>query len=261
MKHFLILSLSALSILAVGKTPDTLSKNYLVLIGINQYKYWRPLVTPLNDVNEIEEVLWSRYNFTPENTYRLINDTATKLNIDNTMRKLIGIVTENDNVLIYFAGHGYYDPSFDEGSWIPVEAERNNTTAYISNSTIYKYIKAFKSKHTLVIADACFSGTFYTQSGRGEETYQEKVASMPSRWVFSSGRQEVVADEMPGTHHSPFAFYLIKSLEENDKNLLVSELINEVCPAVANNSNQTPLGAPIREAGDEGGQFLFILKK
>jgi hypothetical protein len=73
--------------------------------------------------------------------------------------------------------------------------------------------------------------------------------------------QEKVADVQYGTGHSPFANYLLKVLNENKSDLLVGSLVEKVSTAVANNSKQIPIGKPIQGAGDEGGQFVFELKK
>ena len=38
--------------------------------------------------------------------------------------RLRGELTERDNLLIYYAGHGVLDEEADIGSWLPVDAER-----------------------------------------------------------------------------------------------------------------------------------------
>jgi len=122
-------------------------------------------------------------------------------------------------------------------------------------------MQRLKSKHTLFIADACFSGSYYTEE-RGANSYIERITNLNSKWAFTSGREEAVADRLAGKENSPFAYYLIKFLNENDSDqLLISDLANMVTKAVSNNSEQVPLAAPIRNAGDEGGQFVFELRK
>ncbi len=235
--------------------------NYLVLIGINDYRHWPKLKNPINDAKSLSNVLTDQYQFDKENTYCLFDDSATYRNIDNFFRMLIRKIDEDDNLVVYFAGHGYYDEITDEGYWIPYEANLNSLIEYIPNSTIYKYLKALKAHHTLVIADACFSGTFYTSDQRGADRYTETVDKYRSKWVFTSGREETVADGMYGTDHSPFANYLIKFFKNaGNADFPVTELVQYVKHAVANNSNQTPMAAPLKEVGDEGGEFVFYRK-
>lgn len=239
------------------------TNNYLVLIGVNDYQNWPKLKNPINDAKSLSKVLTDQFQFGKENTYCLFDDSATYRNIDNFFRMLIRKIDEDDNLLVYFAGHGYYDEITDEGYWIPYEANLNSVIEYIPNSTIYKYLKALNTHHTLVIADACFSGTFYTsdQRGVGVDRYTETVDKYRSKWVFTSGREETVADGMYGVDHSPFANYLIKFFKNPENEVFpVTELVQYVKHAVANNSNQTPMAAPLKEVGDEGGEFVFYRK-
>lgn len=91
--------------------------------------------------------------------------------------------------------------------------------------------------------------------------YVENVEQYNSRWGLASGRLEFVSDGQSGTN-SPFAGYFIRFLQENQKaRVPVSEVIQYVKTAVANNSEQTPMGQPLKGVGDEGGEMVFYLKK
>ncbi len=237
------------------------SKNYLVLVGINSYDNWPDLRSPTIDIKDLKNCLLSKYKFDEEFTFVLENEKATFKNIDNLFRALSEKVTEIDNVIVYFAGHGAFDKAFEEGYWVPVEGELSDYTTLIPNERVRKWMQRLKAKHTLFIADACFSGSYYTGE-RGVSPYTDRITKLNSRWIFTSGREEAVADRLFGTENSPFAYYLIKFLNENESDqLLISDLANLVSKAVSNNSDQTPLAAPIKNAGDEGGQFSFGIKK
>ena len=61
--------------------------------------------------------------------------------------------------------------------------------------------------------------------------------------------------------HSVFAYYLLKTLETNqNKYLDISQVYNNIKIPVINNSDQTPRLDPIKNTGDEGGQFIFLKK-
>ena len=88
----------------------------------------------------------------------------------------------------------------------------------------------------------------------------ENVEQYKSRWALTSGRLEYVSDGQTGKN-SPFASYFIKYLQDNQKKKVpVSELVNYVKSAVGNNSEQQPVGNPLKSVGDEGGEFIFYLK-
>jgi hypothetical protein len=62
--------------------------------------------------------------------------------------------------------------------------------------------------------------------------------------------------------NSPFAIYFLKFLMENQKHHFpVSELVQYVKTSVPNNAEQTPVGSPLKGVGDEGGEFIFELRK
>jgi hypothetical protein len=234
------------------------AKNFLMVIGINNYQYWPKLNNAIKDASDVASTLIGKYNFEFDNIIMLKDEQATRNNIYNSMRGLIEKLTPQDNLLIYYSGHGYFDQLLNEGYWVPVEAHTNSNGDYISNSEILKIINNINSQHTFLIADACFSGSLFSESTRG---YSENVEKYKSRWGLVSGRLEVVSDGALGDN-SPFAKNFIGFLKQNDKDKFpASELIQYVKMKVAEGSNQTPLGNPLKNAGDEGGEFIFYKKK
>jgi len=233
------------------------AKTYLLVIGIDKYKYWRPLENAVKDATDIVGLLTAKYKFENANTVSLYNEKATIQNIYGEMRSLVEKITPNDNLLIYYSGHGFYDPLLKEGYWIPVDAHKAADGEYLSNTSIMNLLGKINTRHTLLIADACFSGALFQDAHRG---YVENVEKTKSRWGLTSGRLENVSDGRVGGN-SPFAEHLIKFLKDNDKNKFpISELVQEVKVNVANSSDQTPIGNPLRNIGDEGGEFIFYKK-
>lgn len=226
-------------------------KNYLLTIGINNYLYWSPLHNATKDCRDIAGVLFSDYTFDPENAIHLTDKEATRENIIEAMQSLEAKITAEDNLLIYYAGHGYYDHKSQRGYWVPVNARQNKIADYIRNSTIHDYLSSIESHNTLLIADACYAGSLFS---RNRGTLNE---DNPSRWAFTSGDIEKVWDGQPGDN-SPFAKYLIYYLKQNNKRKLKADiLINTVKTSVMRNTNQTPIGDPLQNVGDQGGVFIF----
>jgi WD40 repeat protein len=233
------------------------AKNYLMVIGINNYQYWPKLNNAVRDASDVASTLLSKYNFEFDNIVMLKEEQATRSNIYNSMRGLIEKIGPQDNLLIYYSGHGYFDQLLNEGYWVPVEAHTNSNGDYISNTEILKIINNINSQHTFLVADACFSGSLFAETTRG---YSDNVEKFKSRWGLVSGRLEVVSDGALGDN-SPFAKNFISYLKENQKSkFAVSELIQHVKIKVAEASTQTPLGNPLKNAGDEGGEFIFYKK-
>ncbi len=242
------------------------SQQYLLAIGIDAYEDCTPLHNAVRDASDIADVLQTEYDFRPENVCLITDSEATEERILSEFRRLVRRVQPEDSVLIFFSGHGYFDEDFQQGYWIPVDAKENNVGDYIPNSEISNTIRAIRSLHTFMIADACFSGSLFGQSrsvgGSGDgSSYQQRVGQIPSRWGLASGRNEVVADGEPGKN-SPFSESLIYYLRnQTDAAFCVSELVLYVKTVTANNAEQTPVGSPLRHVGDKGGEFVFRPKR
>lgn len=136
---------------------------------------------------------------------------------------------------------------------------KNNRAQWVSNSTIRDFIRGINTKHTLLITDACFSGgIFKTRAAFKESSVAiQKLYTIPSRKAITSGTLNEVPDR------SVFVEFLLKRLSNNSKKYLSSEkLFSSFRQAVINNSpvNQIPQFGEIREAGDEGGDFIFMHK-
>jgi hypothetical protein len=236
----------------------TKARNFLFVVGINDYEKWPKLNNAVRDANDVTHVLMQRYGFEFDYVTILKNEQATRANIYKSLRALIERVTAQDNLVIYYSGHGYFDELLNEGYWIPVEASTGNTGEYLSNSDILKLVGNIDSQHTFLMADACFSGSLFADSKRG---FTDNVERYKSRWGLASGRLEVVSDGEIGTN-SPFATAVLQFLKDNDKDkIAISESVQYVKVKVAETSNQTPLGNPLKVSGDEGGELVLHQKK
>ncbi len=233
------------------------SKYDALIIGIEEYldKQIPNLENPIKDAKLISEVLSSRYTFEKENISLLSNPTREELIV--SFDKLSKTITPEDNLLIFYAGHGMWDESSGLGYWLPSDANLKSTANWFPNSTLVDYLKAIKSRHTLLIADAVFGSIYKTRGGFQDIEKAYKVLyDLPSRKAMTSG----VLTEIPDK--SSFTKYLIQRLKDNNERCLSSEqLFSSIRMAVINNSDAPPQFGKIRGAGDEGGDFIFLLKE
>lgn len=254
LKKFIIVRKSMEGLEYVGAT----AVNHLFVVSINNYNHWPKLNNAVKDGNDLVSVLLSKYTFEFSSVTVLKDEQATRTNIYNGLRSLIEKVGSKDNLVIYFSGHGFFDPLLNEGYWIPKEANTNSSGEYVSNTDILKILNAINSQHTFLIADACFSGALFSDSRRG---YTDQVEKFRSRWGLASGRLETVSDGAVGSN-SPFAKRVIQFLNENEKDrFAISELVQYVKIQVAEDTNQTPIGNPLKALGDEGGEMVLYKRK
>ena len=230
-------------------------KYYALIIGNSNYVNTEipDLARPAEDAKELRDVQ-SRYSFERENIYYLID--MKKENVLLSLEELQRRITPDDNLLIFYAGHGKMDEENDIGYWLLSDALPDRQLSWLSNGQITEMIKVMKARHILLIADACYAGSIYQARSLEDapasiiELYREK-----SRKAITSGGTTEVSDR------SKFAEYLIEALRENTSQYLSSnQLYSSILKPVQNNSLTSPRWGVIQNTGDRGGDFIFILK-
>jgi len=250
----------------VIRTPFTKGNYRALVIGNNSYQdvqgIWKPLRTAIKDAESVARILSNDYGFS--DLVLLRNATRRQILLAiNDMRNRVG---DGDSVLIYYAGHGYMDNNTSEAYWVPVDAEGWDDSFFLSNARIKEKLAtvATKAKHTLIVSDSCFSGTLLRGAGTirapkiQDEPYFKKVALRRSVHIMAAGGAEFVDDDFRNSGHSPYTYFFLNELKQNDKELVTStDLANSLSKRVANNVRQTPQYGVLFGAGDEGGEFVF----
>ena len=242
---------------SIGQKISDFNYKALLISNQNYNDDVGKLNSPISDAEKLKKVLLESYNFKEENIVHLKD--GTRFDIINTLDSLSTAITSQDNLLIFYAGHGIFDKNLNKGYWLPVDASASKKNNWVSNSDIRDYITAFKSQHTLLISDACFSGSIFEYKQRSlkpkEEMITEKLLSKKSRKAMTSGLNKTVPDQ------SVFIKYLIKNLEENTKPYLrTGELYNDIREAVIANTDNDPQFEVIKNSNHEGGEFIFLKK-
>ena len=256
----LVIDCIAENAVAAGEEMPEIAKSryFAILIGVSEYQH--PEITdldnPVKDAESLYNVLLSKYTFDKENITFLKNPTQAEL--ISTFDELGNKLSENDNLLIFYAGHGYWDEKAKVGYWFPSDASRNSKVNWFSNSTLRDLLGGIQARHTILIADACFSGAIFKSRAAFTDAPQgiQKLYELPSRKAMTSG---IFSQEVPD--ESQFIKYLVKRLDENADKYLTSEvLFSTFKSAVMNNSQNVPQYGVIQNVGDEGGDFIFIHK-
>ncbi len=227
---------------------------HALIIGINDYKDLKDLGTAEADARALAAVLQDKYGFSIE---LLLN--PSRGDIVDKLDELRGKLKFKDNLLIYYAGHGWIDDKTNEGFWLPADAKSNRRSNWISNSTITNSLKGFDAKHVMVVANSCYSGRLVRSSKitLPDSNYFSKMARKKTRVVLTSGGLEPVADS-DGSGHSPFSSALLRVLNANESILDGNTLFNAIRTPVMLNTDQTPEYSNVHRAGHDGGDFLFV---
>jgi hypothetical protein len=233
-----------------------------------------PLKTPAADADAVAAILSERYGFATEigsdaDALNLFLEDASKAQIQQVLFELRRRLTPEDQLIVYYAGHGENDP--DLGAfWVPADGQPKADFTWIAAEEITRELKRMNAGAILVISDSCYAGGLSRGGGEegptseSRERYLAKASRLKSRQLMASGGVEPVADG-GGGGHSVFAKALIEALQAMpDKTFTASELFEQkVKPAVISAANaltegQTPGFNRIARAGDEpGSEFVF----
>ena len=242
-------------------------KYHALVIGNNNYDAMTDLQTAGDDAIAVEQILREKYGF---ETVLLLNaNQKTLLNALERMRVTLG---PQDNLVIYYAGHGELDEQSGRGYWLPADASATDQSKWIANSVITSMIDTMQAKHVLVIADSCYSGTLTRSSVARplpqastdlKRKWLKAVTQSRVRTVLSSGGVKPVLDGSPGARHSVFATHFLDALAKNNTVLETYDLFFDLQQQVAStaatlHTQQIPQYAPLKHAGHQAGEFIFV---
>lgn len=244
-----------------------LGKYYALVIGNNEYRdeSYPKLQTAVNDANKTAQVLRDKFGFET----RVLRN-ATRYEMLAALNELREQLTEKDNLLIYYAGHGEIDDNTNNGYWLPVDAKPDNTRNWLSNAAISDILNTLPAKHVMVVADSCYAGTLSVAAmPRVDETMSEELqkewimamSQARARTVLTSGGVAPVMDG-GGDGHSVFARAFLDVLQNADGIVEGHSIYRNVLSKVRNKTKnlavqQVPEYAPARYAGHEAGEFFF----
>ncbi len=231
---------------------------YALLIGNRNYSNFANIPTATNDVDAVASVLKSQYGF---KTSILKNASQKRmLSAFNSFMKRLG---PKDNLLIYYAGHGKLTGG---GHWLPSTADKSNKKTWISNAALTNFIEAMKAKHVLVVADSCYSGTLSPSAiphpilnSRKNRAWYDAVVVPKVRIVLSSGGVKPVVDS-GSANHSVFANAFLTALRSGGSVMEGATLFQKLRQQVKTTQGyrQNPVYAPIKFAGHQAGDFVFL---
>ncbi len=193
---------------------------YALIIGNQNYNALANLQTPRADVERIARVLKDKYGFTVQ-----VLEDANDVAVLRALNEFNRVLKPNDNLLVYYAGHGYrlQSAAGTAGFWLPVNADPPPTDTYwIPNEQITGHIGRIEARRVLVVADSCYSGLLSTEPSflfldTGAQFSLDYVRfKLPkrARLLLTSGGDEPVLDT-GGGGYSVFAAAFADVLEEN----------------------------------------------
>jgi TPR repeat protein/uncharacterized caspase-like protein len=234
---------------------------YALIIGIDNY---RPplatLKTAVDDARAIGTILHDRYGF--QVTY-LLDQNATRFNILDALARYRNRLGPNDNLLIYYAGHGFSDREAQKAYWLPVDADSGTSPNRIIADDLTTGVRVLPSRHVLIVSDSCYSGALSRDADApvpsdGQAAFINRMLRSRSRTLMASGGDEPVADG-GGNGHSVFAGAVLRALDREGQTMFTASdlFYGSVRQQVAGRSEQLPQYSIIRNSDHDEGDFVF----
>ena len=238
----------------------------LYIFATDKYDNWSDLVNPVNDATTISDELRDRYGYEVELVENPTQDEMLVKIREYSQKKY----KPQDQLFIFFAGHGQFDETFGEGYVVAKNSLENDKakSSYISHSNLRSYIGNIPSQHILLTMDVCFGGTFdpVIARSRAADSYSEvsqneflvRKLSSKTRKYITSGGKEYVSDGVAGKH-SPFAAKFIEALRTNggsDRILVISEILSVLEKISSNEPRSGDFGD-----GEKSADFVFVAKQ
>ncbi|KGM39900.1 hypothetical protein JY96_07285 [Aquabacterium sp. NJ1] len=253
---------------ASARTPSAalLKGRRLALVVANQaYQHWPRLDTPMADAQSVSEALHQHFGFDVT-----LLQNATRQQLLAALSRLRMQAGPEDQVVVYYAGHGQMDPVTARGYWIPVDGDDKDIAQWVSVIDVTDQLAAMQARHVMVIADSCYSGTLTRSlipqvdqalSAAQRQGPLSHLAKQRVRVAMTSGGLEPVVDG-GSVDHSLFARSLLDMLGQVNAPVSAQELFQGVQARFAHLARrlsiaQQPQYAPIGFAGHEAGDFVL----
>ena len=243
-----------------GQLGPAYGRRVAAVIGINAYSGWPSLEGAVSDAQRVAAALRKR-GF--DEVVEIYDREATRERI----LKLLGIdlptrVTDEDLVVIFFAGHGHTEtlPNGEKrGYIIPVDGDRRQVFATaISMATLRDLSNRLRARHIYYAMDSCYSGLGLQRGLHLTPRtldYIEKITSRRAVQMITAGQEGEVAIERGG--FGVFTTFLLRALDgeadfDGNGYVTASEIGAYVPRQVnmASGSRQTPKWGTLEGSGE-----------
>lgn len=250
-------SAPATPVKALAAPRGSLGRFFALVVGNSQYDRLPPMPTAEKDAKAIAALLRNSYGF---EVTLLLN--AKNAQILSALYTLSQNLAENDNLVVFYAGHGRRDLRNRRGWWLPVDAlpDSEARTNWLPNQEVSDRLALIPARHILVLADASYVGDI--TRGAPQPEPQSMSSAQWNKYVETTKRKKARLALSSGTDGaSPrFAATLIDVLQRQKGIVPASRVHRQVVDALTADAQVTsavPTFAPLQSAFHDGVDFLF----
>lgn len=240
---------------------------HALIVGVSDYQRLGGVAHAAPDARRLEQVLSQQYGF---NTQLLID--PGKADLLAGLTRYQQTLDETDNFVLFFAGHCKPASAYAPSYWMLRDADPVRSGSWLSLPSLVGIIDAMPARNVLLIADACEPDILTStavpvptmeQGAEQQLLWYQKMVAARVRSVLSSGIAEPWLDGTQESAESPFTTALLEALDTKDAVVEGSRLYAAIREASVTHFRQILSRAdvhyaPIRHAGHEAGEFLFV---
>jgi len=195
----------------------------------------------INDGSKFKEYCLKALGIPEQNIHLRSDATRNQLRSEIKWVKNISEAYGKDaNLILYYSGHGMPDEKSRRAYLLPSDGIANDPESGYALSQLYEELGAMKFNASLVLLDACFSGT---KRNGGMLTASKGVAIKPAEEELSGnvavisatqGDDTAYSDEDNG--HGLFTYFLLKKIQESKGNVTIGDLAEYISTNVKRSS-------------------------
>ncbi len=206
--------------LIAGLPARAANGNVLAMVtGIAEYAELPSVSFADRSAQSFADLVQRQYGITPANLVVLTNQDATGVRWMGRLQTLARRATENDRLIVYYAGHGAPTPSGKTTILVPQDSSANiPEDSPFRLSEVYKILLSSRAKQILVVLDTCFSGRTDDNSLIFKDVAPVSITTQsgisppadPRMTVLTGGGPNDFANALRPRGHRLFTYHLLK---------------------------------------------------
>lgn len=199
------------------------SQYWAVIIGISKYKYsgqkgLANLIFADDDAKAFSRVL-GNLGWSESHIKLLVNEKATQRNIMIALESWLTKAGPNDQIVLFWAGHGFHDPEDPEKVYFAChDTDISIPATGYRMDRVRTILEERKSRNVILLADTCHAGKLITRGDRGLSIIpnidrMRREQKTPKGWIFMVGADtDRQAIEHTSWSNGAFTHCLVKAL-------------------------------------------------
>jgi len=180
-----------------GTVSSSPGKGYAVIVGISKYRHsgkgdLTNLIYADYDGKAFAQALKNK-GWSESHIKSLINERATKRNIEIALESWLTKAGPNDLIVLYWSGHGFPDPENPEKVYFACyDTQVNIPATGYRMDRVRDALEERKARNVVVLADTCHAGKLITRGTKGISIVpsiarMQREKNIPKGWIFMVG--------------------------------------------------------------------------